>query len=54
MLNTNQILFAQIYAQIVAGLISNPEIRLSWQDIRERASSEALFAIQESKRVITS
>ena len=39
-------LWAKVYAAVMQGLLSNPDTRHAWAELRERASAEATFAIR--------
>lgn len=39
-------IWASVYAAIMQGLASNPNVRLAWTELRERATAEANAAIR--------
>jgi hypothetical protein len=39
-------LWAKVYAAVMQGLLSNPDTRHAWEELRVRASAEATFVIR--------
>lgn len=44
-------LWITVYSAVLQGLCSNPEVRLDWPDIRERADTEANIACREVRKI---
>lgn len=45
-----QKVWAQVYATILSGMLANPEMRMSWPDLRERAIIETKVALLEANK----
>lgn len=42
-----QTIWVTVYAAVLQGLASNPEVRLRWEDLRSRAAVEAHAAVRQ-------